>query len=30
MPEDVSKPTTIVGTGTPASCTGDAFVAAVA
>lgn len=28
--EDVSKPTTVVGTGTPASCTGDAFVAAVA
>src|SRR6185436_19383576 len=27
---DVSKPTTIVGTGTPASCTGEAFVAAVA
>ena len=28
--EDVSSPTTVVGTGTPASCTGDAFVAAVA
>ena len=28
--EDVSSPTTIVGTGTPASCTGAAFVAAVA
>ncbi len=28
--EDVSKPTTVIGTGTPASCTGDAFVAAVA
>jgi hypothetical protein len=28
--EDVSKPTTVVGTGTAASCTGDAFVAAVA
>jgi hypothetical protein len=28
--EDVSKPTTVVGSGTPASCTGDAFVAAVA
>jgi hypothetical protein len=28
--EDVSKPTTVVGTGTPGSCTGDAFVAAVA
>lgn len=28
--EDISKPTTVVGTGTPASCTGDAFVAAVA
>ena len=27
--EDVSKPTTVVGTGTAASCTGDAFVAAV-
>jgi hypothetical protein len=30
QPEDVSSPTTVVGTGTPASCTGDAFVAAVA
>jgi len=28
--EDVSSPTTVVGTGTAASCTGDAFVAAVA
>src|SRR5512135_1873891 len=28
--EDVSKPTTVVGTGTAASCTSDAFVAAVA
>jgi hypothetical protein len=28
--EDVSSPTTVVGTGKPASCTGDAFVAAVA
>jgi len=28
--EDVSTPTTVVGTGTPASCTGDRFVAAVA
>lgn len=28
--EDVSKPTTVVGTGTPASCTGDAFIKAVA
>ena len=28
--EDVSTPTTVVGTGTPASCTADAFVAAVA
>ncbi|MCY1035293.1 hypothetical protein OV207_27855 [Corallococcus sp. BB11-1] len=27
---DVSKPTTVVGTGTPASCTGAAFVDAVA
>jgi hypothetical protein len=26
----VSSPTTVIGTGTPASCTGDAFVAAVA
>jgi hypothetical protein len=28
--EDVSKPTSVVGSGDPASCTGDAFVAAVA
>src|SRR5450432_2562948 len=28
--EDVSSPTTVVGTGAAASCTGDAFVAAVA
>ena len=28
--EDTSKPTTVVGTGTPASCTSDAFVNAVA
>jgi len=28
--EDVSSPTTVVGTGTAASCTGDAFIAAVA
>jgi hypothetical protein len=28
--EDVSAPTTVVGTGTPESCTADAFVAAVA
>ena len=28
--EDVSSPTTVIGTGTPASCTGDAFVRAVA
>jgi hypothetical protein len=28
--EDVSTPTTVVGKGTPASCTGDAFVTAVA
>jgi hypothetical protein len=28
--EDVSSPTTVIGTGTPASCTGDAFVNAVA
>jgi hypothetical protein len=27
---DVSKPTTVVGAGTPESCTGEAFVAAVA
>jgi hypothetical protein len=26
----VSSPTTVIGTGTPASCTGDAFVSAVA
>ena len=30
LPEDASTPTTVVGTGTPASCTGEAFVAAVA
>lgn len=30
MAEDVSTPTTVVGTGTPASCTGAAFVDAVA
>lgn len=29
QPEDVSNPTTVVGTGTAASCTADAFVAAV-
>jgi hypothetical protein len=28
--EDVSSPTTVVGTGAPESCTGDAFIAAVA
>jgi len=28
--EDVSSPTTVIGTGTHASCTGDAFVEAVA
>jgi hypothetical protein len=28
--EDVSSPTQVIGDGTPASCTGDAFVAAVA
>jgi len=28
--EDSATPSTVVGTGTPASCTGDAFVAAVA
>jgi hypothetical protein len=28
--EDVSSPTTVIGTGTPAGCTGDAFVHAVA
>lgn len=30
MPADVSSPTTVVGTGTPESCTSDAFVDAVA
>ena len=30
LAEDVSSPTTVIGTGTPASCTGSAFVAAVA
>ena len=30
QPEDVSTPTTVVGTGAAASCTGDAFIAAVA
>lgn len=29
-PEDSSSPRTVVGTGTPASCTGAAFIAAVA
>ncbi len=29
-PEDVSSPTTVVGDGTPESCSGDAFVDAVA
>ena len=29
-PRTSRRPTTVVGTGTPASCTGDAFVAAVA
>ncbi len=29
-PEDSSSPRTVVGTGTPASCTGEAFAAAVA
>jgi hypothetical protein len=29
-PEDVSAPTTVVGTGAPDSCTGDAFIEAVA
>src|SRR5690606_25115445 len=29
-PLDVSEPRTVVGTGTPASCTSEAFVAAVA
>lgn len=28
--EDVSSPTTVIGTGSPASCTGEAFVQAVA
>jgi hypothetical protein len=28
--EDASRPQTVVGTGTPESCTGDAFIAAVA
>mgnify|MGYP000157883818 CR=1 FL=1 len=28
--EDVSSPTTVVGTGTPSSCTAEAFIAAVA
>lgn len=30
LPEDVSQPTTVVGTGTPQSCSGSAFVEAVA
>jgi hypothetical protein len=30
MPADTSSPTTVVGTGTPESCTSDAFVDAVA
>ena len=30
MLEDVSNPTTIVGTGTPDSCTPEVFIAAVA
>jgi hypothetical protein len=30
MLEDVSSPTTVVGTGTAASCTADTFIAAVA
>jgi hypothetical protein len=30
MLEDVSTPTTVVGTGAPSSCTADAFIAAVA
>jgi hypothetical protein len=30
LPADTSSPTRVVGTGTPASCTGDAFVQAVA
>ncbi len=29
MPEDVSNPTSVVGDGTPANCTSDAFVQAV-
>ena len=29
-PEDVSRPTTVIGNGTPASCTGDAVVQGVA
>jgi hypothetical protein len=28
--ESITNPRTVIGTGTPASCTGDAFVAAVA
>jgi hypothetical protein len=28
--EDVSSPATVIGTGTPSSCSGDAFIAAVA
>ena len=30
QPEDVSSPTAVIGTGTPESCTPDAFIAAVA
>ncbi len=30
LPADVSSPTTVIGTGTPASCTGEAVVEAVA
>lgn len=30
QPESIASPTTVVGSGTPASCTGGAFVAAVA
>src|SRR6185436_1247366 len=30
QPEDVSNPDTVIGDGTPASCTGDKFVKAVA
>jgi hypothetical protein len=30
LPEDVSSPTTVVGSGSPDSCTGSAFVVAVA